>query len=334
MSDRILKRVGVIGAGSWGGALAQLCATQGLETVLWARRPELAEEMRATRSSPYLPGLELHPRLNFTSEFSDLAEAEALLYVGPAQAQREVLRAAHPHLAPEAALVLCSKGLERGSLKLMSEVAAEAAPGRPLAILSGPSFAADVARGLPTAVTLAAQAPHWGERLGRALAAPAFRPYLSADVVGAQMGGALKNVLAIACGISEGRNLGESARAALIARGFAEISRLAQSMGGRPETLAGLSGLGDITLTCVSRRSRNYALGVALGEGRSLAELRAGASSVAEGAETAEAAAALARREAVETPIAAAVADLLAGRTALGDAINGLLDRPLKHGET
>lgn len=319
----------VVGAGAFGTALAMLFAADGRPVRLWARRPAAAARIAATRENEeHLEGIGLPPSVAVTASLADLVEAPLWILAVPAQHLRAVLAAAPSAGAPT--LVITAKGLEAGTLKLMTEVAAEAAPGCPAAILSGPSFAADIARGLPTAVTLAADDLGSAQALARTLARPAFRPYASDDPVGAQVGGLAKNVLAIACGVVVGARLGESARAALVARGFAEMTRLGLALGARAETMAGLSGLGDLVLTCGSTRSRNMALGVALGEGQTLAEARAGRTDVAEGAATAPALVALAARLGVDMPIVRATADLLAGRISLADTIAGLLARPLR----
>jgi glycerol-3-phosphate dehydrogenase (NAD(P)+) len=243
---------------------------------------------------------------------------------------RPTLEAFAPYWRPGVPIVLCSKGIERGSLKLMTEVLSETLPDAPQAVLSGPSFAAEVARGLPTAVTLACADPVLGEALMRTLSAPGFRPYLATDLIGAEAGGAMKNVLAIACGIVEGRALGRSAQAAMITRGFAEMTRFAVALGAEATTVAGLCGLGDLVLTCSSPQSRNMSLGLALGQGQSVEQALAGKRSVAEGYESAPAVRDLSRSLGVETPICEAVAAVLAGEITVDVAIDGLLSRPLK----
>ena len=322
---------GVIGAGAWGTALAQVTGWAGLETLLQAREPEVVESIRARRvNEAFLPGVTLDDHVRVTPDLADLAGCDMVLAVPPAQHLRGVMRAFAPHYRPGTPIVLCAKGIERGSLKLMTQVLAEEIPGATVAVLSGPSFAADVSRGLPTAVTLACEDADLGERLMQALSAPTFRPYLATDLIGAEAGGALKNVLAIACGIVEGRELGRSAHAALITRGFAEMTRLAVALGGEAETVAGLCGLGDLVLTCSSPMSRNMSLGLALGQGQSVEQALAGKRSVAEGYESAPAVRELARGLNVETPICEAVAAVLAGETTVDQVIEGLLSRPLK----
>ena len=325
------RSAGVIGAGAWGTALAQVTGWAGLDTLLQAREPEVVESIRERRvNEAFLPGVVLDDHVNVTTEIADLASCDLILAVPPAQHLRGVMTAFAPYYRAGVPIVLCAKGIERGSLKLMTEVLAESIPGATVAVLSGPSFAADVSRGLPTAVTLACADAALGEELMWTLSAPGFRPYLATDLIGAEAGGALKNVLAIACGIVEGRGLGRSAHAALITRGFAEMTRLAVALGGKAETVAGLCGLGDLVLTCSSPQSRNMSLGLALGQGQSVEQALAGKRSVAEGYESAPAVRDLARKLDVETPICEAVAAVLAGETTVDIVIDGLLSRPLK----
>jgi glycerol-3-phosphate dehydrogenase (NAD(P)+) len=320
-----------MGAGAWGTALAQVAAAAGRRVSLWAFEPEVAAAIQTGRvNAAYLPDIALNPAIEATSDISALAGADAILAVTPAQHIRATLSRLAPLLGAHTPIVLCAKGIEQGSLKLMSEVGAEAAPGLPIAVLSGPGFAKDVARGLPTATTIAAQNAAIGEALVSALGMATFRPYLTDDVVGAEVGGAVKNVIAIACGIAQGRALGDSARAALITRGFAEMTRLGLALGARAQTIAGLSGLGDLVLTCSSLTSRNMSLGAALGQGRTAAEVMAERRSVAEGAATAPAVTALAQKRGVDMPICAAVEAVLAGRVGVDEAIGQLLARPFR----
>ena len=322
---------GVIGGGAWGTALAQSAAAAGLAVVLQAREPEVIESIRTRRvNDAFLPGIELDSAINVTSNLADLADCDLILAVPPAQHMRATLTAFAPYARPGLPIVLCAKGVERGSLKLMTEVLSETLPGAPAAVLSGPSFAADVSKGLPTAVTLACEDAGLGEALMETLSGPAFRPYLATDLIGAEVGGAIKNVLAIACGISEGRGLGRSAHAALITRGFAEMTRLGVALGGEPETVAGLCGLGDLVLTCSSPQSRNMSLGLALGQGQTIVEALAGKRSVAEGYESAPAVRQLVETLGVEAPICQAIAAILAGDIDVDQAIDGLLNRPLR----
>ncbi len=326
-----MERIGVIGAGAWGTALAMAARRAGREVVLWARDPGLAKEIEARHENPrYLPDIPLDPEIRTTAELAEAAACDALLLVTPAQALREIAGQLAPHLAPARPLVVCSKGIERGSGQLMTEVLAEVLPGRATAVLSGPTFALEMARGLPTAVTLAAEDAALGAVLVKALGSRAFRPYLSGDIVGAQIGGAVKNVIAIACGIVAGRKLGDNARAALITRGLAEIVRLGRARGARPETLMGLSGLGDLTLTCTSGLSRNYALGVALGQGETLDALMTGRRGVAEGVFSAGAAVALAATLGVQMPISVGVDGILNRGAPIEAAIEALLARPFR----
>ncbi len=326
-----MKSAGILGAGAWGTALAMVCVRAGLESTLWAREPEVLQQIAADRENRlFLPGVKLDAGVRATGEMADLAGCDMVLVVAPAQHLRSALTAFAPHARAGLPLVLCAKGVEQGSLKLMNEVAAEVLPQARTAVLSGPSFAGEVARGLPTAVTLACPDAALGRALVEAIAGPRFRPYLSDDMIGAEAGGAVKNVLAIACGVVEGRGLGRSAHAALITRGFAEITRLALALGGRAETVAGLCGLGDLVLTCSSAQSRNMSVGLALGRGQSLEEALAGKVSVAEGVASAPVVRALAERLGVEAPICAATAAILAGEIAVDEAIEGLLSRPLK----
>lgn len=326
-----MRKAGVIGGGAWGTALAQVCARAGMQTVLWAREPEVVAAIRAERRNTlFLPGAELEPAVTATGDYADLADCDLILAVPPAQHLRATLAAFAPHARSGLPVLLCSKGIEQGSLKLMTQVLAETLPQAAPAVLSGPSFAIEVANGLPTAVTLACPDPVLGQTLASALATPTFRPYLAHDMAGAEAGGAVKNVLAIACGISEGRGLGRSAHAALITRGFAELTRLAVALGGEAATVAGLCGLGDLVLTCSSAQSRNMSVGLALGAGQTLEQALAGKLSVAEGVASAPAVRQLSRKLGVETPICEAVAAILAGEEAVDAAIGGLLSRPIR----
>ena len=319
-----MRRIGVIGAGAWGTALAMVAHEAGREAVLWARRESHAGGIAETgRNDEYLEGVALGPGIAATADAAEAAAADALLMAVPAQAVRPTCGLLAPHVAPSVPVTVCAKGIERETAKTMSEVLGEALPANPVAILSGPTFAGEVARGRPTAVTLACRDLALAEALAGALATPAFRPYHSDDVAGAEIGGAVKNVLAIACGITEGRGLGENARAALITRGLAEMTRLARARGGRAETMMGLAGLGDLTLTCTSRSSRNYSHGVALGAGR---PNRGGG--VVEGVATSAALTRLARRHRVDMPIADAVEAILHRGAEIGAVIAGLLARP------
>ncbi len=325
------KTAGVIGAGAWGTALAQVAGWAGLDVLLQAREPEVVESIRARRiNEAFLPGIVLDDHVSVTADLADLGACDLILAVPPAQHMRSTLTAFAAHHRPGVPIILCSKGIERGSLKLMTDVLAETLPTAPAAVLSGPSFAGEVARGLPSAVTLACADEALGEELMWTLSAPGFRPYLATDLIGAEVGGAIKNVLAIACGMAEGRGLGRSAHAALITRGFAEMTRMGVALGGQAETVAGLCGLGDLVLTCSSPQSRNMSLGLALGQGQTVEQALAGKRSVAEGYESAPAVRELAAKMGVDMPISLAVAALLNGETTVEGVIDNLLSRPLK----
>ena len=320
-------RLGVIGAGAWGTALAQVAASGGDEVLLWAREPDVVASVNERHeNSLFLPGLELLSNIVATNDLAAMGDCEAFLVVTPAQHMRSVLGSLPVNDQP---LILCSKGIEEATGLMMHDVAHQVRPQAPLAVLSGPTFAHEVAAGLPTAITLAAE-EGLGERLAQRLARPAFRPYLSSDVVGAEVGGAVKNVLAIACGVVEGMGLGLNARASLISRGFAEMSRFGMALGARPETLAGLAGLGDLVLTCTSTNSRNFSLGKGIGEGARAADLLADRRTVAEGAFTAPVLRRVAEQRGVEMPIVEAVCALLDGSASACDAVDMLLSRPLR----
>ena len=321
--------VGVIGAGAWGTALAQVLASDGTQVLIWARESELVEEINHHHAnSLFLPKAKLASNIKATNHIGDLSLLSTILAVAPAQHLARVLSDL-PDRPRD--LVLCAKGIEAGTGRLMAEVAAEAAPAAQLAVLSGPTFAHEVAAGLPTAVTLACAGgeDQW-QRLSPVIARPAFRPYYSDDLIGAEIGGAVKNVLAIGCGLVDGLGLGQNARAALIARGYAEMLRFGMARGGRAETLAGLCGLGDLVLTCSSTSSRNFSLGKALGEGLSAEAALSGKNSVAEGAHTAPVLADIARREWIDMPIVLAVAGILDGTLSARAAVASLLSRPLR----
>ena len=317
--------VAVIGAGAWGTALAAVAARAGRDVVLYARQPERAAEIAATRSNTKLSGARLNAGVRVTDEIALAAAADVILIATPAQNLREAVTAIAPHLAKATPVIACAKGIERGTHKFMTEVIAETARDALPAILSGPSFAQDVARGLPTAVTLAAKDEALAGALVQALGSPTFRPYHTTDVRGVEIGGAAKNVLAIAAGIAVGRRLGASAQAALTTRGFSELARLGRACGARAETMAGLSGLGDLILTCSSPQSRNFALGMALGRGE-----RPPRDTLAEGEFTAPVLIELAASQDVDMPVSQAVAAILSDATTIDEAIQGLLTRPFK----
>jgi glycerol-3-phosphate dehydrogenase (NAD(P)+) len=317
--------VAVIGAGAWGTALADVAARAGREVVLYARNVGHAAEIAATRANPRLSGARLDAGVTVTHDLALAAGADMILIATPAQNLRQAVAALAPHLAPATPVIACAKGIERGTHKFMTEVIAEAAPDAIPAILSGPSFAHDVARGLPTAVTLAARDEALASSLVQALGSATFRPYHTTDVRGVEIGGAAKNVLAIAAGIAVGRQFGASAQAALTTRGFSELVRLGRACGARGETMAGLSGLGDLILTCGSPQSRNFALGAALGRGETPRRDR-----LAEGEFTAPVLIELAASQNVDMPVSQAVAAILRGTTTIDAAIESLLTRPFR----
>ena len=321
----------IIGGGAWGTALASLIAANGVDALIWALEPETAAAINDRHENlPFLPGVQLPESLRATSDLSATSGRDAYLFVAPAQHARPLLGEMRRVAPREAALALCAKGIERATGKMLTEVLEEVWPEARAAVLSGPSFARDVAIGLPTAVTLAACDPALGARWMATIGAPHFRPYLSDDLIGAELGGAVKNVLALAAGAVEGKGLGDSARAALIARGFAEFQRLGVAIGARPETMAGLSGLGDLILTATSRQSRNMSLGFELGRGRKIADILSELRAVTEGVANAPAVVAMAMRAGVEMPVCAAVSELVSGARGLDDIIAALLARPLK----
>ena len=323
------QTIGVIGAGAWGTALAQSAAQAGRSVKIWAYEAEVVEAINtAHENTVFLPGAPLNPAITASSDPSDLSDCDAFLMVAPAQHARGILTRFAPHIAQGAPVLLCAKGFERESLALMTDVLRETVPHAIPAVLSGPSFAIDVAKGLPTAVTLACEDRDTGEALMEAVGSQTFRPYWSGDLVGAEVGGSVKNVLAIAAGIVEGRALGKSAHAALIARGFAEMTRLGLALGAKRETLTGLCGLGDLVLTCSSPQSRNMSCGLALGQGQTLESVLGARKAVTEGVTTAPAVVALAKTQGVDMPICAAVDAVLAGRISVDDAIQALLNRP------
>lgn len=319
-------KLGVVGGGAWGTALAQVAAAGGQEVLLWALEPEVVDGINQRHENPvYLAGIRLGASISATAQLADLDACDALLVVTPAQHMRSVLSRLSTCDKP---LILCSKGIEEKTGELLHQVARDACPEAQVAVLSGPTFAHEVAKGQPTAVTLAATDPAVAERLRDRIARPAFRVYLTDDVAGAEIGGAVKNVLAIACGVVEGKGLGQNARAALIGRGFAEMTRFGRAYGARADTLAGLSGLGDLVLTCSSTSSRNYSLGLGIGQGLPAADLLANRKTVAEGAFTAPVLARLAREKGVDMPIVEAVDSLIAGRATVGEVLDALLSRP------
>ncbi len=324
-----MERFAVIGAGAWGTALAIVAHRAGRSVVLQAHEPDVAEEIKSTRRNPYLSGVELDPAIEVTASLGDAVDgADAAILVAPSQFLRPVtqgIAAAGPFTIP---VLICAKGIENGTCKMMTEVVAETLPAAPQAVLSGPTFAIEVARELPTAVTLAAEDTNLAEQFIQALGTRRFRPYLSEDPIGAEIGGAVKNVLAIACGIVQGKGLGDNARAALITRGLAEIVRLGAAKGAHPETLMGLCGIGDLTLTCNAMQSRNFSLGVALGEGRPLAEILGERKAVTEGVFSARAVIELAGRLGVDMPLCTAVNAIVNHGKDIDQVIESLLSRP------
>jgi len=327
-----MSRVAVIGAGAFGTALACVARRAGSEAVIWARDPAIADSIGRGDGNPaYLPDIALESGIRATSDAAvALDGADAVLLAVPSQFVRDVSARLRPHMPVGVPLVLCAKGIERGSCALMTEVVADTLPDAPVAVLSGPTFAREVAQGLPTAITLAAADAEMGERLARMIGSAAFRPYYSDDVVGAEIGGAAKNVIAIACGIMVGRGMGDNARAATMTRGLAEIVRLGRAMGARGETLMGLSGVGDLSLTCNGMLSRNLTLGVALGEGKPLDEILGARRGVTEGVATAASIVALAERKAVDMPIARGVDSIVNRGADIDLAIAEVLSRPFR----
>lgn len=326
-----MDRIGIVGAGAWGTALANVAATAGRAVTLWAHETDVVEGINAARENGvFLPGVRLDQGIVATSDLRDIAACDVVLWVTPAQFARRVLRDYSRFHRPGVPVVMCAKGIEEGTLCLMSEVLTQELPRSPWGVLSGPTFAAEVARGLPTAITLACADEALARRLAHAVGGPAFRPYWSQDVIAAEVGGAVKNVLAIACGIVSGRNLGHNAQAALITRGLAEITRLAVAKGASPVSLMGLAGLGDLILTATSMMSRNFSLGAALGQGRALADILGERRAVTEGVATARAVRDLAAKTGIDMPVSAAVAAVLFDGVDIAATISDLLARPLR----
>jgi len=327
----VIEKVGVIGAGSWGTALAATIARAGRDVVLWARDDMLAQEIQISReNAKYLAGCELPENIMATSEPEALESCDVVLLVSPAQAQRASLKLLGKHIKAGTPALICSKGIEQSTGLFMSQVMAEVGAHLRPFVLSGPSFADDVVKGLPTAVTLAGPNVEQANDVAKAIGYRNFRIYSSDDVIGVQIGGAVKNVLAIACGISDGKKLGDSCRAALITRAFSELSRLGKIMGAKPETLLGLSGFGDLTLTASSMKSRNYSLGYQLGQGQSLDEILGARQGVSEGVFTAGIVVDIAEREGIEMPICQAVHKIVDGKSSPDKEMQRLLARPMK----
>lgn len=326
-----IENVSIIGAGAWGTALAQTLVQSGKLVTIWARETDVAADINERHvNRTFLPGVPLEPGVRATTNVREAARADVILLVVPAQHLRSAIAEMARDVAADMPIVICAKGIEQTTGKLMGDVVGEVLPQALLAVLTGPSFAADVVRGLPAALTLACRPEPAGRALAAGLSSRQMRLYWSSDVIGAELGGSVKNVLAIAAGIVAGRELGASAHAALVTRGFAELRRFAEAYGARPETLMGLSGLGDLILTCGSSQSRNMSLGRALGEGQSLADILGGRSAVTEGVYTAAAVVRLAREKNIAMPIAEAVHAIIEGQISVDDAIAGLMQRPLK----
>ncbi len=326
-----MQKITIVGAGAWGTALATCLRRAGRDVTLWARRAEVAEAINQQHQNPdYLPGVDLDPAITASDDLAVVGRADAVLLVTPAQQLRAILERLAGQLPAGCPLIVCSKGIEQSSGRLMSEVVAEVCPQNPVAVLSGPNFAKEIARGLPAATTLAVRDTELGASLVGALGSRTFRPYWSDDPMGAEICGAVKNVMAIACGIVAGRDLGDNARAALITRGLAEIGRLCLAKGGRVDTLMGLSGLGDLTLTCSAMQSRNFSLGFALGQGRALKAILSERASITEGVFSAQAIAHLAEELNLDMPITEAVNAVLHKSAKIEPVIEGLLARPFK----
>lgn len=327
-----MSTIGVIGAGAWGTALAQSFARNGKPVALWARDAALADDINLTRQNrKYLPGLQLHPDIRATTDLSAVCQCDIVVPVVPAQHLRSILQLAHADIGNDKPVIICAKGIEIETGRLMSDIAGDLLPTAMIGVLSGPNFAHEVAQGLPAAATLASIYHTRLIKVRDELASKTLRLYASNDVIGTEVGGAVKNVIAIICGIVAGKNLGENARAAVVTRGLHEMARLAEGLGGKRETLMGLSGIGDLLLTCSSMKSRNFSLGHALGQGESLPRILQARAGVTEGIPTAQAVVALAERLRIEMPLTSAVHQVLQGHMSVDDAVHQLLDRPLGH---
>ncbi|MDA0707677.1 MAG: NAD(P)-dependent glycerol-3-phosphate dehydrogenase [Proteobacteria bacterium] len=332
MNKNISKntKIAIVGGGAWGTALAQMVTRAGCEAVLWAREIDVVKSINENHENTvFLPGIKLSEKIRATSNHSDLSDADFIFMVVPAQFVRLILSEIKPHISESAAIVLCAKGIEQSTGSRMTEIVTDVLPKSPIVVLSGPTFAREVAIGLPSAVTIASKYQQVVKKLSNAIGQPSFRPYLSRDVVGAEIGGALKNVLAIACGITAGRKMGENARAALITRGMSEIVRFGEIYGAERTTMMGLCGLGDLILTCSSLQSRNMSLGYAIGEGKSVKDIMSGRKSIAEGYYTASILAKICREEKIDLPIVLAVNDILHEGKDLSTVIDDLLNRPI-----
>ncbi len=327
------KTIGVIGGGAWGTALANVQAEGGKDTAIWVMEPEVKDSINtAHENTMYMPGSPLNANLRATNDLAEIAKQDILLLVTPAQFMRKTLTDLKPHLHTDQPIIICSKGIELETGQILSVVAEETiGTDHPIAILSGPNFAAEIVRGMPAACTIAAKTEDIAIELQQAIGLKYFRPYTSTDLIGAQLGGAIKNVIAIASGIITGRNMGDSARAALLTRGLAETGRLIVALGGERETLLGMCGVGDLMLTATSIKSRNFSLGIALGEGKTLEEILGSRNSVTEGVKTAEATLKLAKKNAVDMPITEAIHKCLNQGVSIDDAIEEMLNRPFKY---
>ncbi|MEO1709634.1 MAG: NAD(P)H-dependent glycerol-3-phosphate dehydrogenase [Pseudomonadota bacterium] len=323
--------IGVVGGGAWGTALACSLATAGKSCRLWAYETETVREIEDHRTNRvFLPNVTIPDNLGVTAKLSDIADCSLILLVPPAQHLGRIVGELSRSLDRTQPLVVCAKGIERASNRLLGDVLDDVAPSQPQAFLSGPSFAADVARNRPVALTVGSDDEDLGEEIARTIGSPRMRVYWTSDTIGVQVGGAVKNVLAIAAGIVDGLELGASAHAALVTRGFAEMRRFGTALGARPETLGGLSGLGDLLLTCGSPQSRNMSLGRALGHGKIAADVLGARAAVTEGVFTASAMVSIAKQHGIEAPIAEAVHAVVEGELAISEAIDGLLQRPMK----
>jgi glycerol-3-phosphate dehydrogenase (NAD(P)+) len=329
-----MNKIGIIGAGAWGTALAQCLAKSGKQVLIWAREPEVVSAINEEHENKvFIPGYKLHESIQATDRLSYTADCDTLLLVTPAQYVRATLDALKADIAEGKPIVICSKGIELSTGNLMTQVAEEEAPNATIAILTGPTFASEVIRGLPSAVTIAANDKDVAQELRDGLASRTLRPYITDDMIGAQLGGAVKNVIAIAAGVLNGRDLGENARAALITRGLAELARLASAMGAKKETLMGMCGIGDLLLTCSSMQSRNFSFGTELGQGKTMQDILDSRQSVTEGVHTAKALMVMAKKHAVDMPISESVYQCLVKSADIEDVIDSILERPLRASE-
>ena len=325
-----MTSIGVIGGGAWGTALAQVYARDGQPVQIWAREADVVDSINTQHeNSLYLPGAALSETLTATDTIADILQNDILLLVTPAQYMRQMLQQISGDMRQGQSLVICSKGIELESGKLLSDVAKEVAPSATIAVLTGPTFAREIAEGKPAAATIAAANMADADQLQSALSTPLFRPYATDDLIGAQLGGAVKNVIAIACGVAHGRGMGESARAAIVTRGTAEIARLGAALGARTETLLGMCGMGDLVLTCSSMQSRNFSFGAALGEGKTMEEILGTRNAVTEGVHTAQSTLALAQSLGVDMPITEAVKHALVDQKPIDEIVQALMVRPL-----